>query len=162
MRINYHYTSVLAPVNDIAKSFATPRWNDYRCRQGHAMKRKTTQRTAIEQVFRTENRPLGINEVLRYGRTLVESLNQATVYRNLKLLVASGRLCQVNHPVLGTLYEQAGKGHHHHFHCHGCNRVFELPGCALNEEEAAPEGFIVEEHEIYLSGTCPNCAASLP
>ncbi|MBM9538074.1 Fur family transcriptional regulator [Desulfobulbus alkaliphilus] len=126
------------------------------------MKRKTTQRAAIEQVFQTENRPLTIDEVLHSGRALVESLNQATVYRNLKLLVASGQLRQVQHPVLGTLYEQAGKGHHHHFHCHGCNRVYELPGCALNEEEAAPAGFIVEDHEIYLSGICPTCATSPP
>lgn len=126
------------------------------------MKRKTTQRAAIEQVFQTEDRPLGIEEILRYGRTLVESLNQATVYRNLKLLVDSGRLRQVNHPVLGTLYELTGKGHHHHFHCHGCNRVFELPGCALNEQEAAPKGFIVEEHEIFLFGVCPSCAVCLP
>jgi Fur family transcriptional regulator, ferric uptake regulator len=126
------------------------------------MKRKTTQRAAIEQVFQTEDRPLGIEEILRCGRTQVESLNQATVYRNLKLLVDSGRLRQISHPVLGTLYEQTGKGHHHHFHCHSCNKVFELPGCALNEQEAAPEGFIVEEHEIFLFGVCPACAVYLP
>jgi Fur family ferric uptake transcriptional regulator len=27
----------------------------------------------------------------------------------------------------------------------------------LKEEEAAPEGFIVEDHEIFLSGICPSC-----
>lgn len=162
MRIRLHYTPALVTVNDIAKPFATLEWDDYSWCLERAMKRRTTQRKAIEQIFQTEDRPLAIEEVLRYGRSLVESLNQATVYRNLKLLVASGRLHQINHPVLGTLYEQAGKEHHHHFHCYSCNRVFELPGCALNEEQAAPEGFIIEEHEIYLSGTCPNCASSLP
>ncbi|WP_319587092.1 transcriptional repressor [uncultured Desulfobulbus sp.] len=124
------------------------------------MQRKTTQRTAIEQVFLSEDRALGIEEILRLGRTLVESLNQATVYRNLKLLIDKGWLKQINHPAMGTLYECTGKGHHHHFHCHGCNRVFELPGCSLNQETAAPEGFIVEDHEIFLFGVCPSCAAS--
>lgn len=122
------------------------------------MKRKTSQRAAIEQVFRQQDRPLGVEQILKNGREIVESLNQATVYRNLKLLVEKGWLKQINHPSLGTLYEQTGKGHHHHFHCHACNRVFELPGCALNEEEAAPEGFVVEDHEVFLFGVCPSCA----
>jgi len=122
------------------------------------MERKTAQRNAIEHVFKEQNRPLGIEDILAHGRRIVESLNQATVYRNLKLLVESGWLRQISHPSLGTFYELADKAHHHHFHCHSCNRVYELPGCALNEEEAAPEGFIVEDHEIFLSGICPSCA----
>ena len=125
------------------------------------MKRKTSQRAAIEQVFQAEERPLGIEEILQHGRAMVESLNQATVYRNLKLLVDQGWLQQINHPAMGTLYERTGKGHHHHFHCHDCNRVFELPGCTLNQQAAAPEGFIVEAHEIFLFGVCPSCAASM-
>ena len=50
------------------------------------MKRKTSQRAAIEQVFCQLDRPLGIEEILETGRMAVESLNQATVYRNVKLL----------------------------------------------------------------------------
>lgn len=123
------------------------------------MKRKTTQRAAIEQVINEEDRPLGVEEILVRGRVRVDSLNLATVYRTLKLLGEKGHITQINHPLLGTLYERTGKGHHHHFHCHGCNRVYELPGCALNEQEAAPQGFIVEGHEIFLFGTCPSCAA---
>ena len=123
------------------------------------MQRKTTQRTAIEQVFLNEDRPLGIEDILRLGRTQVESLNQATVYRTLKLLIDKGWLKQVNHPTMGMLYERSGKGHHHHFHCRDCNRVLELPGCSLRQETAAPEGFIVEDHTIFLFGVCSSCAA---
>jgi Fur family transcriptional regulator, ferric uptake regulator len=123
------------------------------------MQRKTTQRNAIEQVFFDEDRPLGIDEILRRGRILARTLNRATVYRNLKLLTDKGWLKQINHPVTGTLFERTGKGHHHHFHCHDCNRVFELPGCSLNQQAAAPEGFVVEDHEIFLFGICPSCAA---
>ena len=122
------------------------------------MKRKTSQRAAIEQTFRNQDRALGIEEILQNGREAVESLNLATVYRNLKLLVEKGWLKQINHPLLGTLYERTGKAHHHHFHCHACNRLFELPGCALNEGDAAPKGFVVENHEVFLFGICPSCA----
>ena len=124
------------------------------------MRRNTTQRTAIEQVFRQHKRPLGVDEVLEYGRKHVASLNQATVYRNLKLLIDKGWLNRISHPSIGTLYELSGKGHHHHFHCRECNRAFDLPGCALNEEEAAPDGFIVEDHELFLFGVCPSCVGA--
>ncbi len=124
------------------------------------MKRKTSQRSAIEQVFYEQNEPLGVQEILEFGKKIVISLNQATVYRNLKLLVEKGWLKQINHPSLGTLYERSGKGHHHHFHCHSCNRVFELAGCALNENEAAPNGFVIEDHEIFLFGVCPSCSGN--
>jgi len=121
------------------------------------IKRKTSQRIAIEHIFRRENRPLGVEEILRAGRKIVESLNQATVYRNLKLLVENGWLKPISHPVLGILYEQTGREHHHHFHCRICDRVFELPGCMLSEFKAAPEGFVTEKHEVFLFGICPAC-----
>lgn len=122
------------------------------------MRRQTSQRAAITQVFLDQDRPLTIEEILRQGRLLVASLNQATVYRNLRLLVDQGWLTQIYHPTLGPLYERAGKGHHHHFHCLTCNRVYEIPGCSLNHQAAAPAGFIVQEHQIFLCGICPACA----
>jgi Fur family ferric uptake transcriptional regulator len=121
------------------------------------MERKTSRRAAIEQTFRQENRPLGVEEILKTGREMVESLNQATVYRNLKLLVERGWLRQIKHPALGTLYERTGKRHHHHFHCRVCDRVLELPGCALKEKEVTPSGFVTEDHEVFLYGVCPSC-----
>lgn len=121
------------------------------------MKRRTTQRTAIEQVFCQQDRPLTIEEILEYGRDMVESLNQATVYRNIKLLLGNGWLRQFRHPLLGTLYERTAKGHHHHFHCRVCNRVYDLPGCPLNGQDPGLPGFRVEDHELFLFGVCPEC-----
>ncbi len=121
------------------------------------MRRNTIQKTAIEKVFRQHERPLGIDEVVTYGRELVKSLNQATVYRNLKILIEDGWLERIAHPVLGVLYERTGKGHHHHFYCRECDLTFDLPGCPVNEDDATPEGFIVEDHELFLFGICPSC-----
>jgi Fur family ferric uptake transcriptional regulator len=121
------------------------------------MKRNTTQRTAIQEVFRQKDRPLGIDEILQRGRRIVESLNQATVYRNLKLLVERGWLRKINTPELGTLYERAGKAHHHHFQCRSCDQLFELPGCALNEKKFTPPGFVAEGHEVFMFGVCSSC-----
>lgn len=122
------------------------------------MKRNTSQRAAIEQVFIRESRPLAVEDVLKIGRTIVQSLNQATVYRNLKLLTQAGWLAKVNHPLIGTLYERTGKDHHHHFHCRICRKVFDVPGCALNDKDALSRGFVTENHEVFLFGICPSCA----
>jgi Fur family ferric uptake transcriptional regulator len=121
------------------------------------MQRKTVQRDAIKEAFLLINRPLRVDEILRIGRKRVKSLNQATVYRNLKRLVENGWLRVIHHPDLGVFYETAEKGHHHHFHCHACDRLFEVPGCALNERGATPTGFITERHEVFLFGVCSSC-----
>ncbi len=121
------------------------------------MKRKTNQRNAIQEVFLKIDRPLGISEILETGRRAVGSLNQATVYRNLKLLVQSGWLEKINSPELGTLYEIAGKEHHHHFQCRSCDRLFEISGCAFNGPGTTPPGFVIERHEVYLFGLCAGC-----
>jgi Fur family transcriptional regulator, ferric uptake regulator len=119
--------------------------------------RKTQQRDAIRQVFLQHTRPLRITEVIAYGRESAPTLDQATVYRNLKRLVAEGWLLRLTHPDLGTLYERAGKDHHHHFHCRKCDQVLELPGCGLKDGRLAPRGFVVQDHEVFLSGVCADC-----
>jgi len=121
------------------------------------MRRKTVQKDAIKNAFLMESRPLRVDEILQMGRKVVKSLSQATVYRNLKCLVEIGWLRIINHPDLGIFYERAGKEHHHYFHCHACDRLFEIPGCALHEKEFVPPGFVTERHQVFLFGICSAC-----
>ena len=122
------------------------------------MTRNTRQRAAIESAF-TQDGPLTVEEILQAGQTHVPSLNLATVYRNLKLLVGQGTVRQLQHPTLGTLYELAVPDHHHHFLCRSCRRTFDIPGCGLNPDYTLPPGYTVEDHEVYLYGVCPACAS---
>jgi len=122
------------------------------------MNRKTSQRAAIVDVFRRTDHPLTVEAILSDGRCAVSSLNRATVYRNLRMLLAVGWLRKVSHPELGPLYERTGKDHHHHFHCRACDRLYEIPGCALDVSGSTPPGFQTETHEVFLYGTCASCA----
>jgi hypothetical protein len=65
------------------------------------MKHRTTQRDAIQQVIRIKDRALAAAEILYAGRQMVPSLNQSTMFRNLKLLIEKGWLRKINHPVRG-------------------------------------------------------------
>ncbi|MEW6260897.1 MAG: transcriptional repressor [Thermodesulfobacteriota bacterium] len=121
------------------------------------MKRNTSQREAIKAVFRKERRALGIDEVLIGGQRMVKTLNQATVYRNLKLLVEEGWLKKWHHPIKGTIYEPSDLAHHHHFHCRICEHIYEIEGCLLDPSAKAPQGFLTEAHDVFLYGVCPSC-----
>ncbi len=124
------------------------------------VKRQTVQRKTIEGIFRESISPLGVEEILVLGQKQVSTLNRATVYRNLKLLLRDGLIQKIVHPKLGILYERTGKAHHHYFQCRSCNQAFELPGCVINARAGIPEGFVVEDHEVFLFGICPSCSVS--
>lgn len=121
--------------------------------------RNTKQRLAIEDVFEHIHRPLGPAEVLDLAQQEVPGLGIATVYRALNDLVAEQKLRVVELPGQTARYEKSGLGHHHHFHCTHCDKVFDLEGCLLKTDLQLPPGFEVQGHDITLKGTCPQCMA---
>ena len=122
------------------------------------MERNTRQREAIRQAFVQAARPLGTREVLVAAKRDVPGLGIATVYRNLKALMDDGWLEPVELPGEPPRYEPTGKGHHHHFHCKICDRLYDLAGCIGSFKGLVPKGFELERHELVLYGRCGDCA----
>jgi Fur family transcriptional regulator, ferric uptake regulator len=123
------------------------------------MARNTAQRRAIRQALVDADRPLSPREVLDAAQQEVTGLGIATVYRNLKALVDDGWLAPVELPGEPPRYEVAGKSHHHHFVCRGCDRVYELSGCPGDLASLVPPGFRLDSHEVVLYGRCSTCDA---
>lgn len=121
------------------------------------MERNTRQRTAIREVIAQAGRPLLPQEVLEAAQARTPGLSIATVYRNLRTLVGEGELRSVVLPGENARYELAGGGHHHHFQCLTCQRVFEVDACPGNLASLAPPGFSVEDHDLTLYGRCSEC-----
>ena len=121
------------------------------------MERKTRQRDAIRQVFEANEHPMGPQEILQAAQEFTPGLGIATVYRTLKALTEEGWLDPVELPGEPQRYEIAGKGHHHHFRCRTCDRVFEIEGCLTNLKRLVPQGFRIDRHEVVLYGTCNTC-----
>ena len=124
------------------------------------MERTTAQRKAIQNVLEQAGRPLSPPEIFAAARAIAPGLGMATVYRTIKRLLDDGEISQVELPGEAPRYERAGMGHHHHFRCNGCNKVFDLMGCASQFEKCTPAGFKLESHEIYLFGRCETCAVA--
>jgi Fur family ferric uptake transcriptional regulator len=121
------------------------------------MPRNTEQRTAIRKALLESDGPLSAGEILDGARENSRGLGIATVYRNIKRLLAEGWLIPVDIPGGPTRYEVADKDHHHHFVCRACDRVFEVPMCPADLAKMTPVGFKVDDHEVVLYGKCPDC-----
>jgi len=122
------------------------------------IERETQQRRAIREAIVRAARPLAPQEVLEEAHTTLPRLGIATVYRNLKSLVEEGWLKTVELPGDPPRYELADIGHHHHFHCKACCKVFDIEGCVGHLSSIIPKGFKLENHEITFYGRCPQCA----
>lgn len=121
--------------------------------------RHTRQREVIAAVLGGAEGPLSVPELLRRAQAELPGLGAATVYRTLRLLQDGGEV----HPVAldgEMLYEASGRGHHHHFACRVCERVYTIHACpvALPRGTVYPGGFVVEDHEVTLYGVCPVCS----
>ena len=123
------------------------------------MERSTRQRQVIEAVLARTARPLSPHELLGEAQSDLPRLGIATVYRALRDGQDAGSIRTVEVPGGATRYELASHGHHHHFHCLTCSKVYEVEGCPGNLVSLAPAGFEVTGHEILLSGTCRECRA---
>src|ERR1035437_4234898 len=121
------------------------------------MERETRQRTAIRAVVEMSERPLSALEVQEAAQKQVTGLGIATVYRNLKALTESGVLTVVSLAGANPRYEFTRHGHHHHFMCTKCERVFDIHSCPGAVLDVVPKGFIVERHELTLYGRCKDC-----
>lgn len=120
--------------------------------------RSTRQREAIASAIASAKRPLSPAEILRAARGTIPGIGIATVYRNVKALVAAGAVRTVTLPGETPRYEAGDAQHHHHFQCVDCRRVYDIAGCPRALDRLAPPGFVVHDHSLTLYGRCPECA----
>ncbi len=120
------------------------------------MERSTRQRQAIQQAIEAAGRPLNAGEVLAAATAVVPCLGIATVYRTLKAFAQSGLVEIIELPGEPVRYEAAGKGHHDHFRCSACERVFEVEDCPVRGVRL-PKGFVADGHQVIFHGTCADC-----
>jgi Fur family transcriptional regulator, ferric uptake regulator len=122
--------------------------------------RQTKQRNAILKSVREAEGPLSVGEVHERARREIPNLGIATVYRAIKALREDGELVLVELPGEEARYESVGRGHHHHFRCNSCDRIFDLGICPVSIPSGTrlPGGYEVEDHHLTLYGRCSGCA----
>ncbi len=123
-------------------------------------RRNTSQQRAIGNAIEAAGRPLSIQEISDLAAADVPSIGLRTVYRVVNRLLEDGVIAPVTMPGQPDRYELAETAarHHHHFHCVSCDRVFDVHGCPGRMDRMVPDGFVLDGHEITLSGRCAQCA----
>ena len=122
-----------------------------------SMERFSRQRSAIRTVIDAAGRPLSPGEICDAAQAEAPGLGIATVYRNLKQLVEAEEIAAVVLPGESPRYEAVHHGHHHHFQCDDCRKVFDVHDCPGDLDRLAPAGFEVARHELTLYGRCGDC-----
>ena len=122
------------------------------------MERSTRQRQVIESVLAQAERPLTPQELLLEAQRELPRLGIATVYRSLRDGQDAGTIHSVEVQGATVRYEVSSHGHHHHFHCTACAKIFEVHACPGDLQHLAPPGFQVSGHDLTLRGICHDCA----
>jgi len=86
-----------------------------------------------------------------------EEVGLATVYRVLTQFESAGLVLRHNFEGGRAVFEINQGSHHDHMVCIECGKVFEFMDAAIEERQrkvAEQAGFVVDEHSLYLYGTC--------
>ena len=121
--------------------------------------RLTQPRLAILQVLQENGGSLSPEEICQRGKAIYRPLGLVTVYRTLEILSELGLVRRVHSEQRCHSYAGAGSDRHYLI-CASCHRVLEFPCMGLEsliEGVQARTGFVITQHLVELSGTCPDC-----
>lgn len=99
-------------------------------------------------------------EIYQNLRKLYPGIGMVTIYRNLKLLVQVGMVCELQSGQNEHCYTRYRGAHHHHLICQACARVIDVGSCDLSSLEsdlAQKTGFDIREHRLEFYGFCRHC-----
>lgn len=104
---------------------------------------------------------IAATQVDAYLRTLYPSMSHNTIYRNIREFAQLGIVeTKERNNATWVKYQCDFKNrHHHHFVCRCCGAVSELKMCPLRFFEDQLPGYVIETHNIELSGLCNKCAS---
>lgn len=123
--------------------------------------RITRQRKAIFSALQGDTSHPTAEEVYQKVKGQLPQISLATVYRNLKLLVAEGLILELTTPDGPSRYDFQTHDHYH-FVCDQCDRVedVEIPVQAHLNRELTSQGYLVRSHETVFQGLCRVCSQS--
>lgn len=100
---------------------------------------------------------MAIQEILDASSSLLPGLGQATVYRAIHHFCEKELVSPIELPGEPTRYEWHRTDEHAHFRCDACERTYCIDGECIELRANLPEGFVLKDHQIFLTGLCPEC-----
>lgn len=120
--------------------------------------RYSNQREVITQVVMNSYDHPTAEMVLSRAKEIMPSINMATVYRNLLLLVKEKKINRISIPT-GDRFDHINMPHAH-FYCSKCQKVFDIDTESMSEAINSIHQNLnmrIEKIDIVFTGTCQNC-----
>lgn len=122
----------------------------------------TPPRVAVLAALMQSRRPLAIEALSELlGK---QAPDTATLYRNMKQMVAAGLVKQISFKQRSALYEYSGSRDHHHLVCTKCGKIedFACDFKALSRRaiKHSKDFSQISDHSMELYGLCKRCAKS--
>ena len=122
--------------------------------------RNTLQREIVHQTILSMQGHITADMVYERIHAAHPSISRATVYRNLRMLEAEGRILRIEVPGSADCFE-ARVREHYHIRCARCGKLFDakLPYMPklVEMEQAADSAFEICACNLLFVGYCPNC-----
>ncbi len=124
------------------------------------MARRSSQRQHLLDLLRESPDHPSAGELWGRYRSRFGAASLSSLYRNLEVLVAEGRVRKVRLEGGAERFD-ANEVPHYHVVCEQCGGLWDVP---VGREDrcrfSLPEGFRPEAWEITVRGTCAACAAA--
>jgi Fur family peroxide stress response transcriptional regulator len=123
--------------------------------------RNTIQRHLVLEAARAMDHPSAEDIYQAIAKTY-PGISRGTVYRNLHVLVKTGRLAQIHVPNGPDRFDKT-LGRHYHGVCRRCGAVLDtaLPlGAEIPDSLVLDSGFLADGHNLVFWGTCGACRDS--
>jgi len=120
--------------------------------------RVTPQRRAVWAAVRAKRGHLTADEIYELARRELPELSRATVYNSLAELVRA-ELLQAVKGLGAVRYDPNLDPDHHHFHCQGCDRLYDVHlQTAEHLQLLGEEEFVVDRKSVLFEGYCSLCS----
>ncbi len=122
---------------------------------------KVTQpRKAVLAIMSHSKTPIDVGDIKQALESQKIQIDQATIYRILKMFVEKELVKKVALQEGKTHFELADRPHHHHVICQSCGTIRDVEECSIQNLEQVAEkttGFSIQSHTLELYGICSSC-----
>ncbi len=127
--------------------------------------RKTAVSDFVIKLFKKNDSPLSVNQILYSLNQQSLFPNKSTVYRIIDKLKKQQFICEVPLKYGPTYFElNRNLHHHHHFFCNHCEKLFCLDVCNFDFQDLISSQFTkqnisfkIQSHDFNLYGVCDVC-----
>ena len=123
------------------------------------MSRKSSQRDAILRVVKNTNSHPGADWIYEQVKKEIPNISMGTIYRNLRFLVDTGEVKEINIPSIPSRFD-GSINDHHHLLCENCGRIFDLDESVDFDMKARifeKTGFKTKVQHLKFIGLCADC-----